>query len=274
MIYRKVEGEGKDKGHGGDDGRAASAAVPLRRWEDWERSRLKKMRRDEKRRRDLARNFPGGYYDGDDHLHPRHDNEVQSSYYENMSDTISIVSSAAEDDQWGTQIGAYNENHSAFPPPPATLLAPQPEVLQHAQTVGMDELEAMLDQGFEVASPTPSPMESSRRHSHRPPPNQQPVTRYQLSERAPLQPQYSQSQPIDSLGPLSLGSRDPTPPRSRAISPISPTTSSHGISSALGSEWKTHAKKRSGGGGDGGEDWGPLGPLGEPSRPPPPSRRI
>jgi chitin synthase len=268
-----VEGEGKDKGHGGDDGQAASTAAPLRRWEDWERSRLKKMRRDEKRRRDLARNFPGGYIEGGDHLHPRHDNEMHASYYENTSDTLSIVSSAAEDDQWGTQIGAYNENHSAFPPPPATLLAPQSEVLQHAQTVGMDELEAMLDQGFEVASPTPSPMEpSSRRQSHHLSSNQHNITRYQLSERLPLQPQHSQSEPIDSLGPLSLRPKDSTPPRSRAISPISPTTSSHGISSALGSEWKTHAKKRSGGGADD-EDWGPLGPLGGSPRLPP-SRRI
>lgn len=53
---RKVEGEVKSKD---DHGAAAGVAVevPLRRWEDWERSRLRKFKREEKRKRDFERQF-------------------------------------------------------------------------------------------------------------------------------------------------------------------------------------------------------------------------
>ena len=230
----------------------ASAHVPLRRWEDWERSRLKKIRRDEKRQRDLARNYPGGYYDpnGGELLRPRVDDASNE-----QSDTYSMISSGTEDDQWGTQIGAYNENNTAYPPPPATLLIPQPELLQRAQTVGKEELEAMLDQGFVDRTAPGQPRQAPKI----------PVTRYQLSEtHAPVaRPQF------DGFGPLSP---DLIPPHSRAISPISPATSTHGLTSALGSDYKTHVKKRSNSGA-GDEDWGPLGPLGANSTGPP-SRRL
>ena len=53
---RKVAGEGKDLGHIGDGGRAIEVnAVPLRRWDDWERSRLRKARREQKRRQEFER---------------------------------------------------------------------------------------------------------------------------------------------------------------------------------------------------------------------------
>ncbi|KAJ2969608.1 hypothetical protein NUW54_g12923 [Trametes sanguinea] len=52
---RKVEGEAKGEAHG--DGAHAHGVnnIPMRRWEDWERSRLRKIRREERRRRDLER---------------------------------------------------------------------------------------------------------------------------------------------------------------------------------------------------------------------------
>ncbi|CAE6508857.1 unnamed protein product [Rhizoctonia solani] len=107
---RKVEGEGKDTGHGDSGGVAAQ--VPLRRWEDWERSRLRKLKREEKRRREMERtyaNYPGNTLRADSN----------TDYYDGGSDTVSVVSS--EDDQWGHQIGGYNEASSAYPPPPNTL---------------------------------------------------------------------------------------------------------------------------------------------------------
>ena len=54
-VYRKVEGEGKDQGHGSDGRKDTGPAVPMRRWEDWERSRLRKLKREERRRRDFER---------------------------------------------------------------------------------------------------------------------------------------------------------------------------------------------------------------------------
>jgi len=46
---RKVEGEIKSKDDHGAAGGVA-VEVPLRRWEDWERSRLRKVKREEKRK--------------------------------------------------------------------------------------------------------------------------------------------------------------------------------------------------------------------------------
>lgn len=238
----------------------------MRRWEDWERSRLKKLRREEKRRQQLARNFPaGGYYDAEGYLRAEQDS-TQSQFFENgSSDTTSVVSSV-EEDKWGAQIGGYNENHPSFPPPPATLLQPQAEVLQNAHVVHMDELEAMLDQGFEPVQP----------QSYEPGvPAAPPLARHQLSER----PFNSSSrtpggvQHFDAFGPLSPNSsvRDTTPTRMRALSPppsdgqyaIPPPlmTTPYGVTTAT-EEGKGHVRKRSGGGAASEEDYGPFGPLG------------
>ncbi|KAF8756904.1 Glycosyltransferase like family 2 [Rhizoctonia solani] len=82
--------EGKDTGHG--DGGGVAAQVPLRRWEDWERSRLRKLKREEKRRREMERayaNYPGNTLRAEN-----------TEYYDGASDTVSVF---------------------AVPPPPNTL---------------------------------------------------------------------------------------------------------------------------------------------------------
>ncbi|CAL1707963.1 unnamed protein product [Somion occarium] len=153
---RKVEGEAKGEGHG--DGHAAEIIinVPLRRWEDWERSRLRKIKREERRLRELAR-LQGNYQGANsDLLTPRHD--VNSQY--DGSDTYSVTSS--EDDHWGAQIGGYNENSTQYPPPPVGL---QPNAFESAETVAATDLEAMLEVGFDDRpSPTTArmPMETPR----------------------------------------------------------------------------------------------------------------
>lgn len=53
-----MEGEGKGEGHGDGGGHLNGPELPLRRWEDWERSRLRKLRREERRRRDFERAHP------------------------------------------------------------------------------------------------------------------------------------------------------------------------------------------------------------------------
>ena len=160
----------------------------MRRWEDWERSRLRKLKREERRRRDFERAHPSGYLGGerDFLLAP----DTRSQY--DGSDTLSVNSS--DDDHWGTQIGGYNEHHSQFPPPP-TAFIPLGEALQSAKTVDGAELEAMLEMGFDDR---PSPTNSSF------------IPRYQLSDGetkpppngvgyTPLTQSASRSQPTSPI---------------------------------------------------------------------------
>jgi len=256
-----VAGVDKDKGHGVDSSVSAASAVPLRRWEDWERSRLKKIKREERRRRELARNYPGGFHENG--LRATHD-EIMPSFYEG-SDTTSIASSADED-KWGAQIGTYNEHHTSFPPPPQTLLAPKTEVIQNAQTVGLDELEAMLDQGFDTRpSPTSGSMENLNPIGNRlPSSGQKNHPRFQLAEPHPRPPEGYGPIPT-TLSDSSVHSHGP-----RENWPVS-NAPSQGISSALGHEAR-HVRKRSNGEAPTTTGYGPLGPLG--TSPPTKPRRI
>ncbi|KAF8840037.1 glycosyltransferase family 2 protein [Paxillus ammoniavirescens] len=148
---RKVEGEGKGEAHGAGAGVFDGSSVPLRRWEDWERSRLRKIKREERRRRDLERLHPGGFI--------MTENELLSarggSQYDG-SDTYSLASS--EDDHWGHQVGGYNETSGQYPPPPVGLYDAGDVSGGEGKTLGGAELEAMLESGFEESpnhSPTP-----------------------------------------------------------------------------------------------------------------------
>ncbi|THH29857.1 hypothetical protein EUX98_g4328 [Antrodiella citrinella] len=214
---RKVEGEGKATAHG--DGPVATEIinVPLRRWEDWERSRLRKLKREERRRREmdrLAGNYTGA---NSDLLTPR------TSQYDG-SDTYSVTSS--EDDHWGAQIGGYNEMSTAYPPPPIGLMTqPNPS----AETIAGSDLEAMLEVGFD----------DGRGKTRR---STQEIGRYQLAD-----------------APAGRGGNNGYTPLTRSASPGPSPMAAH--SSALG-EFKTHAKKRSGGGArSAAQNYGPLGPL-------------
>ncbi|KAF9529297.1 chitin synthase 1 [Crepidotus variabilis] len=162
---RKVEGEAKDEGHGHGGGDVGGPAVPMRRWEDWERSRLRKLKREERRRKDLERSHPGGFFQGDREFLAAPD--TRSMY--DGSDSFSVASS--DDDHWGTQIGGYNEHSAAYPPPPVGLV---PQGLDTVATVGGAELEAMLESGFDD-------------REKRTPPNSTYVPRYQLSDGSTAQ---------------------------------------------------------------------------------------
>ena len=88
---RKVEGEGKDLGHAVDSGAALGYnAVPLRRWEDWERSRLRKTKRDEKRKREFERSFGGAKTAStlDSRLSTKWDSETASLATSGEEDTL------------------------------------------------------------------------------------------------------------------------------------------------------------------------------------------
>ncbi|KDQ57735.1 glycosyltransferase family 2 protein [Jaapia argillacea MUCL 33604] len=234
---RKVEGEGKDKGHGDGHGAFDGSSVPLRRWEDWERSRLRKLKREERRRREFERNHPSGFTTGDgDLLTARY--EVRSQY--EGSDSASIASS--DDDHWGTQIGGYNENHAQYPPPPVGLFVPEQASRSTSSLVDGAELEAMLDQGFQER-----PSQDSRYGSASRAPTDTP--RFHLTEAQPQRGGYT---PLSRSG--APGVTSPT----YEHSPVSPVRPTNGASSGVGGDWQTHVKKRSGGRP---ADYGPLGPL-------------
>jgi chitin synthase len=225
---RKVEGERKGEGHGEGKGHFSGNSIPLRRWEDWERSRLRKLKREERRRREFERVHPSGYIIGDqEYLGVR--SEVHSTY--DGSDTVSVTSS---EDHWGLQIGEYNENNTQYPlPPPALHPIPQHR-LESAKTIDERDLEAMLESGWD-----PSPSGSS-------------------DNLHPAQPRL----PLPTVRHMGGPSYSPVVhhPPSHTKSPVSPDRPSQGASSAVGhgQDWKTHVKRRSGGQRN---DYGPLGPL-------------
>jgi chitin synthase len=233
IMNRKVEGEGKGEGHGDGKGQISGQSVPLRRWEDWERSRLRKLKRDERRRREFERAHPSGYLVGDqEYLGVRSD--IHSTY--DGSDTVSVTSS---EDHWGLQIGEYNENNAQYPPPPPVLHPPSQHALDSAKTIDERDLEAMLESGWD-----PSPNASvDNLHSTQPRPAMTP--RYQLAD-----------------GRMDGSSYSPMGQPAFHASPMSSTRPNQGTSSAVGhgQDWKTHVKRRSGGGPR--NDYGPLGPLG------------
>lgn len=217
-------------------------SIPMRRWEDWERSRLRKLKRDERRRRDMERAeraFPSGY-NSNGNLGVR--SEVSSQY--ESSDTISVTSS--EDDMWGPQIGAYNENSPSYPPPPTGVLLPRNDVLQSASTVDAADLEAMLQTGFDSDNnlSRQNLLQSSSSSSSS-------LPRYQLMDGpgGGARTRYS---------PVSRAEGGPV----HAPAVMSPTTPTgpNAMSSAVGRS-QTHARQRSGGRGGAPNLYGPLGPL-------------
>jgi len=208
-------------------------AVPMRRWEDWERSRLRKLRREERRRRDFERTHPSGYFSGDgDFLSVRTD--ARSQY--DSSDTVSVGSS--DDDHWGPQIGGYNEHNTQYPPPPVGLYPPN-QSLQTGRTLDNTELEAMLESGFDDR-PTP--------------PTSTYAPRYQLSDTG-------SSTQLVGMGDNGYA------PLTRATSPgasqVPPT-----MNSMLSSPTVPMSDEgpKSMGRGSLGERYGPLGPLDPSSR--------
>jgi len=224
---RKVAGETKGDHHGVIGGAVEGPEVPLRRWEDWERSRLRKLKREERRRREFERAHPAGYYTGDGELLTTRF-EVRSQY--DGSDTLSLASS--DDDHWGTQIGGYNEHNTKYPPPPVGLHI-APNALESAKTVDAAELEAMLETGFDDR---PSP----------PPSVVQPPTRYALKDMPTNNAHHG-------YAPVSTSTYPGYSPDT-ALSPTTPHTPSSGRGRGIGSRGVRPPRPQP-------PQYGPLGPL-------------
>lgn len=130
---RKVAGQGKDVGHDGDT--QTAAAVPLRRWEDWERSRIRKIKRDAKRRQDMERKFGNRLF------------SASESERWDSSETASLATSGGEDDRYNLQIGQYDETAAGHHPPPPGLYRLS-DTGSHV-TYQEDQMAAILDEEWD-----------------------------------------------------------------------------------------------------------------------------
>ncbi|CDU22535.1 chitin Synthase 7 [Sporisorium scitamineum] len=144
---RKVEGEAKQTGHGDEGGLATGNVVPLRRWEDWERSRLRKKKREEKRRRELERQFGAGFHNdnGSDGDQDRKEPGLPLSRRESDSFSDSVTISDFDDDKWGHQIGGYDESL----PPPVQIVRHSVWVGDQEVIIDTEDMEKMLETGWD-----------------------------------------------------------------------------------------------------------------------------
>lgn len=200
-----VAGEKRDAGHGDKIGETIEVnAVPLRRWEDWERSRIRRLKRENKRKIEFERAFGTRTY---------HNKNTLSTYTEgessrmDSSDTGSIFSGG--DDRWGMQIGQYAEEPASHLPPVG--LYNIEEGASNGETVDHGKLEQMLEAGWDDDLESPAsagvfdsyegyrgyqqpPYHYSGTSSTTPPEQtkqsyqyqQAPVRMYQLTDRGPV----------------------------------------------------------------------------------------
>ncbi|KAG7090831.1 Chitin synthase, class 1 [Marasmius oreades] len=225
---RKVEGEGKGDSHGVPGGKFNGPAVSMRRWEDWERSRLRKIRREERRRKEFERAHGQGFYSGDELLSVT---DIRSQY--DGSDSYSVTSS--EEDQWGGQIGGYNEHNTQFPPPPVALI-PETQDFHGGKTLDGLELEAMLEMGFDDDRPSPTGSPRSPRYQR--------ANNESTTQLAPGN-EYLYARPASPTAQPFINHSSST-----LFSPTTPTTP---MSTAYGASTTDPGRQR--------EGYGPLGPL-------------
>lgn len=188
----------------------------------------------------------------------------------------------SEDDRWGAQVGGYNENSSQWAPPPATLM-PDESIIQSAETLAGDELEAMLEQGFDERPHRDNRDSSATMSSGGGSSYSRNQSRFQLADQGVMMPPPPMTGRFDSYAPVSTRTPSPGPAITQfqqqypeMHSPMSPPGNNGGASSAL--DFQTHVKKRSSGGrlrndseemlrnntsagGSPQTEWGPLGPL-------------
>jgi len=140
---RKVEGETRGEGHGVDEeGYNASLHVPMRLWSEWERSRIRKQGRDARRREEMTQQFGSTFYNDQDT--PAAPQQVQP--IAPGRNTALVRSLSGEEDRWGDQIGAYDENE----PVPDLIQAGRPvSSLMPIRLVEEGDMENMLQGGWD-----------------------------------------------------------------------------------------------------------------------------
>ncbi|PVU96147.1 hypothetical protein BB559_002490 [Furculomyces boomerangus] len=94
---RKVQGEKKDTGHGDGDGHFDANSVPLKRWEDYERRRLRSVRKREKMEQ------------GQGETQSQQDQYYNSATYNNDSESSHLLSSKQQSPNFG-----YNDQYGDY----------------------------------------------------------------------------------------------------------------------------------------------------------------
>lgn len=216
---RKVQGAIKgDDDHGKSTGIAVE--VPLRRWEDWERSRLRKIKRDEKRRKEFEKNFGSRHFFGG--------GGAGSTYEESVGHSDASSMFSHDDDRWGMQIGAYYEDGPSAAPPPVGLYSVD-ETSDDHETIEASAMEMALEQGWaeedNYATPgnafgseygrTGTPQSGfSQTNQH--------ATRYELNDSGPLYPPSTQHLLPSSSTSSLMSDFSPSSPNHQAGYPAYP----------------------------------------------------
>ena len=210
-------------------------AVPQRQWEDWEHSRIRKLRRDERRRQELQSQFGEGFYN-DAGLAPEEGRLAPVSALPAVTvdrDDTATISTDADEDRWGDQIGGYDENQL----PPELLDSTRPmSMLQTNRLSSMlseNDMEDMLQRGWdENANPlrprTRGPFLSIPNHSIA-----------SLNEQDPLGDDTAKHR-----GSMDMGSILPGGDHDDFPVPLDPMTP-EAASSAVSGGRTTHARNRS-----------------------------
>lgn len=153
---RRVEGETKSAAHDADEeGYQAALNVPMRLWTEWESSRIRKQEREARRREEFERQYGGGFYNDGALDAPELSSRAligkappapRSSPFDLSNSPRS--NAVSEDDRWGDQIGAYNENDAlpelVHPARPVSMLASHGDGV-----VEGNDLESMLQGGWD-----------------------------------------------------------------------------------------------------------------------------
>ena len=228
---RKVEGEAKGESHdvADEEGYEAMKSVPLRQWEDWERSRIRKQKRDERRRMDMQNQFGEGFYN-DANVEPVQDTRLALAMPPPRidRDDATSVSSDWNEDRWGDQVGGYNENET----PPDLLPNARPVSVMQAHRMSSvfneNDLEDLLQSGWDE---NPNPLRPKTKGPFQSIPNHSIVS---LNNEDPLSDSGNPRESID-VGSL------PAPI-------LEPSSDKVAASSAVGAGHSTHARNRSYGG--------------------------
>ncbi|KAJ1662742.1 hypothetical protein EV178_005608 [Coemansia sp. RSA 1646] len=134
---RKVQGEGKDKGHGASEGTFDASTVPLKRWEDYERKRLRSIRRKERQQYDDGSSYNMPAVDDSAKAGLLKNSVEDSMYYESHPGYSFMNDSSANSvyDSSGT-IGNYpHQQHQQHP-----QLHPQQYELQNYPSVNSNSV--------------------------------------------------------------------------------------------------------------------------------------
>src|SRR5436190_7776840 len=93
---RKVEGESKGDDHGKKEGKFDASKIPLKRWEDWERGRIRHKKRENQRQMKMNNS-------------PTSPNHVVDDSYEAISD----ISSEVGQQQYYDYRSQYNQSQNS-----------------------------------------------------------------------------------------------------------------------------------------------------------------